>query len=36
MLADEIAKIEQAGLAKHARMHLRRGAGAYICGENPR
>jgi formate dehydrogenase beta subunit len=33
MLADEIAKIEQAGLAKHARMHLRRGAGAYICGE---
>src|SRR5919201_1072007 len=33
MLADEIAKVEQAGLAKHARMHLRRGAGAYICGE---
>jgi formate dehydrogenase beta subunit len=33
MLADEIAKVEQAGLAKHARIHLRRGAGAYICGE---
>jgi len=33
MLADEIAKVERAGLAKHARMHLRRGAGAYICGE---
>jgi formate dehydrogenase len=33
MLADEIAKVEQAGLAKHTRMHLRRGAGAYICGE---
>ena len=33
MLADEIAKVECAGLAKHARMQLRRGAGAYICGE---
>jgi NADH:ubiquinone oxidoreductase subunit F (NADH-binding)/NADH:ubiquinone oxidoreductase subunit E len=33
MLAEEIAKIERAGLAKHARLHLRRGAGAYICGE---
>src|SRR5215475_5851244 len=33
MLADEIVKVERAGLAKHARMHLRRGAGAYICGE---
>jgi NADH:ubiquinone oxidoreductase subunit F (NADH-binding)/NADH:ubiquinone oxidoreductase subunit E len=33
MLADEIAKVEQAGLARHARIHLRRGAGAYICGE---
>jgi NADH:ubiquinone oxidoreductase subunit F (NADH-binding)/NADH:ubiquinone oxidoreductase subunit E len=33
MLADEIAKVERAGLAKHARMHLHRGAGAYICGE---
>lgn len=33
MLAEEIAKIEQAGLAPHTRLHLRRGAGAYICGE---
>ncbi len=33
MLADELAKVEQAGLARHARIHLRRGAGAYICGE---
>src|SRR5947199_1525643 len=33
MLAEEIAKVERAGLAKHARLHLRRGAGAYICGE---
>jgi formate dehydrogenase len=33
MLADEIAKVEQAGLAKHSKLHLRRGAGAYICGE---
>jgi formate dehydrogenase len=33
MLADEIAKAEAAGLAKHTKLHLRRGAGAYICGE---
>ena len=33
MLAEEMAKVEQAGLAKHAKLHLRRGAGAYICGE---
>ncbi|HET7681631.1 MAG TPA: NADH-ubiquinone oxidoreductase-F iron-sulfur binding region domain-containing protein, partial [Xanthobacteraceae bacterium] len=33
MLLDEIAKIEQAGLTRHTRVHLRRGAGAYICGE---
>jgi formate dehydrogenase len=33
MLAEEIAKVEKAGLAKHTRLHLRRGAGAYICGE---
>ena len=33
MLADEIAKVVEAGLAKHTRIHLRRGAGAYICGE---
>ena len=33
LLADEIAKVEQAGLSKHTKIHLRRGAGAYICGE---
>ncbi len=33
MLLDEIAKAEKAGLTKHTRVHLRRGAGAYICGE---
>ena len=33
MLADEIAKIESAGLSPHTKLHLRRGAGAYICGE---
>jgi formate dehydrogenase len=33
MLLEEIAKVEQAGLAGHSRLHLRRGAGAYICGE---
>jgi formate dehydrogenase beta subunit len=33
MLADEIAKVEQAGLSPHTKIHLRRGAGAYICGE---
>jgi NADH:ubiquinone oxidoreductase subunit F (NADH-binding)/NADH:ubiquinone oxidoreductase subunit E len=33
MLEDEIAKVEAAGLSKHTRVHLRRGAGAYICGE---
>jgi formate dehydrogenase beta subunit len=33
MLEAEIAKLEQAGLARHAKLHLRRGAGAYICGE---
>jgi NADH:ubiquinone oxidoreductase subunit F (NADH-binding) len=33
MLADEFAKAEQAGLSPHTRLHLRRGAGAYICGE---
>jgi len=29
----EIAKLEAAGLAKHTKIHVRRGAGAYICGE---
>jgi formate dehydrogenase len=33
MLADELARAEQAGLARHTKLHLRRGAGAYICGE---
>ncbi len=33
MLADEIARVEQAGLAEHTKLGLRRGAGAYICGE---
>jgi formate dehydrogenase len=33
MLADEIEKIENAGLSPHTKLHLRRGAGAYICGE---
>jgi formate dehydrogenase len=33
MLLEEIAKVERAGLAGHSTLHLRRGAGAYICGE---
>jgi formate dehydrogenase len=33
MLADEIAQVEQAGLSPHTKLHMRRGAGAYICGE---
>jgi NADH:ubiquinone oxidoreductase subunit F (NADH-binding)/NADH:ubiquinone oxidoreductase subunit E len=33
MLTDELAKVEAAGLAKYTRIELRRGAGAYICGE---
>jgi formate dehydrogenase len=33
LLIDEIAKVEEAGLSQHTRIHLRRGAGAYICGE---
>ena len=33
LLKDEIAKIEAAGLALHTKLHVRRGAGAYICGE---
>ena len=33
MLLDEIAKAEAAGLSPHTKVHLRRGAGAYICGE---
>ena len=33
MLEQEIAKVEKAGLSPHTKLHLRRGAGAYICGE---
>ncbi len=33
VLLQEIAKIEAADLSKHTKLHLRRGAGAYICGE---
>jgi formate dehydrogenase beta subunit len=33
LLVEEIAKVEKAGLSKHTKIHLRRGAGAYICGE---
>jgi formate dehydrogenase len=33
VLLQEIAKVETAGLSKHTKLHLRRGAGAYICGE---
>ena len=33
LLRREIAKIEAAGLGDHTKIHLRRGAGAYICGE---
>jgi formate dehydrogenase beta subunit len=33
MLIDEMAKAEAAGLSPHTRIHVRRGAGAYICGE---
>jgi formate dehydrogenase len=33
MLTEEIAKVEQAGLDRFTKLHLRRGAGAYICGE---
>src|SRR5258707_10714255 len=33
LLERENPQVAGAGLAKHARVHLRRGAGAYICGE---
>jgi NADH:ubiquinone oxidoreductase subunit F (NADH-binding)/NADH:ubiquinone oxidoreductase subunit E len=33
LLAEELAKVERAGLSRHNKIHLRRGAGAYICGE---
>jgi NADH:ubiquinone oxidoreductase subunit F (NADH-binding)/NADH:ubiquinone oxidoreductase subunit E len=33
ILLKEIAAVKAEGLAEHATLHLRRGAGAYICGE---
>ena len=33
ILIREIARVEKAGLSPHTKIHLRRGAGAYICGE---
>jgi formate dehydrogenase len=33
ILLDQISKVEAAGLADHVTINLRRGAGAYICGE---
>ncbi|HLK84855.1 MAG TPA: NAD(P)H-dependent oxidoreductase subunit E [Xanthobacteraceae bacterium] len=33
MLLQELAKVEAAGLTRYTRLELRRGAGAYICGE---
>ena len=33
MLKDELGRVRSAGLAGHVEIELRRGAGAYICGE---
>jgi formate dehydrogenase len=33
LLRREIAKLDSAGLSPHTKLHVRRGAGAYICGE---
>ena len=33
IMLQEIAQVEQAGLCDHTKIYLRRGAGAYICGE---
>jgi NADH:ubiquinone oxidoreductase subunit F (NADH-binding)/NADH:ubiquinone oxidoreductase subunit E len=33
ILTREIGAVQAAGLSQHTRIHLRRGAGAYICGE---
>ncbi|HEY5597452.1 MAG TPA: NADH-ubiquinone oxidoreductase-F iron-sulfur binding region domain-containing protein, partial [Kiloniellales bacterium] len=33
IMLGEIAAVQSAGLAPHTAVHLRRGAGAYICGE---
>ena len=33
MIEKEIEKVEAAGLIRNTKVHMRRGAGAYICGE---
>ena len=33
ILQTELAKVANAGFTKHTEIHIRRGAGAYICGE---
>jgi formate dehydrogenase len=33
ILKSELARLERKGLMPHTRVHVRRGAGAYICGE---
>src|SRR5262245_52342837 len=33
ILRKEIARLESSGFSRHTKIHLRRGAGAYICGE---
>lgn len=33
MLIEELDKVAAAGLSPHTKVHVRRGAGAYICGE---
>ncbi len=33
MLEAELEKVKAAGLTRHTEVHMRRGAGAYICGE---
>ena len=33
ILSRELPRLREAGLAPHVEVHLRRGAGAYICGE---
>src|SRR4029078_4036984 len=33
MLIEELAKVRDAAMSRGTRIHLRRGAGAYICGE---
>ena len=33
IVADALDRIHDAGLSRHTKVHIRRGAGAYICGE---